>query len=214
MSQAFDCYPHPSALPIQELERLCKFEFLKRSGPGGQHRNKKSTAVIVRLDWYKTQAEANEERSQAANREVALKRLRLILALNVRRTDLLHLSLPNDKVKAPPGAKSDDDNSITQLSTSSLTPHLSNNDATPYPSQLWIDRSRHGRINVNTNHFDFPSLLAEALDCIIESGLDFSKAGETMRVSGTQLVNLLKQFPPAIQKINELRYIQGLHPLK
>ncbi|MCA9240852.1 MAG: peptide chain release factor-like protein, partial [Planctomycetales bacterium] len=38
---------HPSAVPLEELERDCKIERLRRSGPGGQHRNKVETAVVI-----------------------------------------------------------------------------------------------------------------------------------------------------------------------
>lgn len=49
--------------------------FFKSTGPGGQHKNKRETAVrIVHLPTGVT-VSATEERSQARNREVALERL-------------------------------------------------------------------------------------------------------------------------------------------
>jgi len=75
---------HPAALPLNDLVAQCSIQFMRRSGPGGQHRNKVSTAVLVRHRATGTHAEANERRSQAENRAVALFRLRVNLALEVR----------------------------------------------------------------------------------------------------------------------------------
>jgi hypothetical protein len=76
---------HPAALGSEKLLEACRVERLRRSGPGGQHRNKVETAVrLLHLPTDVT-AEAGERRSQAENRRVALGRLRVNLALDVRR---------------------------------------------------------------------------------------------------------------------------------
>jgi len=75
---------HPAALPAQQLLAECDLRQLRRSGPGGQHRNKVETAVVLSHRPTGVRAEANERRSQAENRSVALLRLRLNLALEIR----------------------------------------------------------------------------------------------------------------------------------
>jgi hypothetical protein len=82
-----DQFPdHPAALTARQLLTECRERRLRRSGPGGQHRNKVETAVILEHGPTGVTAEASERRSQAENRSVAVFRLRLNLALEVRRT--------------------------------------------------------------------------------------------------------------------------------
>ncbi len=75
---------HPAALPCEELLGQCDLQFVRRSGPGGQHRNKVSTAVVLVHRPTGVKAEASERRSQAQNRAAACFRLRINLALDVR----------------------------------------------------------------------------------------------------------------------------------
>ena len=79
---------HPSALEPQSLLRDCSERRTRRSGPGGQHRNKVETAVVLRHEPTGIDAEGNERRSQAENRQVALFRLRVRLAVEFRETSL------------------------------------------------------------------------------------------------------------------------------
>ena len=72
---------HPARLAPDALLPDCTETRTKRSGPGGQHRNKVETAVILLHRPTGISAEASERRSQADNRRVALFRLRLRLAL-------------------------------------------------------------------------------------------------------------------------------------
>jgi len=75
---------HPAWLEPDRLADDCTVRFSRRRGPGGQHRNKVETAVIIEHEPTGISAEASERRSQAANRDVAIFRLRVNLALEFR----------------------------------------------------------------------------------------------------------------------------------
>ncbi len=75
---------HPARLDPDRLLKDCEIRFTRRSGPGGQNRNKVETAVVLTHRPSGTVAEASERRSQGENREAALFRLRMALALGCR----------------------------------------------------------------------------------------------------------------------------------
>ena len=75
---------HPAGYPLDRLLDECEIRFGRRSGPGGQHRNKVETAVVLTHRPTGVRGEASERRSQAANRRTATQRLRVNLALRVR----------------------------------------------------------------------------------------------------------------------------------
>jgi len=75
---------HPAAIPPDSLLADVQEMHTRRSGPGGQHRNKVQTAVVLVHRPTGIAAEAAERRSQSENRRVALGRLRLKLALEHR----------------------------------------------------------------------------------------------------------------------------------
>ncbi len=71
-------------MAIELLLRECECRRTKRSGPGGQHRNKVETAFIIEHLPTGVIAEANERRSLEQNRQMAIGRLRVRLAATVR----------------------------------------------------------------------------------------------------------------------------------
>src|SRR5206468_678277 len=77
-------YMHPAAIDEEVLLKQCEMTFGRTSGPGGQHRNKVETAVSLKHLPTGTEASASERRKQFENRIMAIKRLRLKLATNIR----------------------------------------------------------------------------------------------------------------------------------
>ena len=76
--------PHPATLEPEELLKQCRSQRSRTSGPGGQHRNKVETAIRLVHDPTGVHGAAGERRQQQANRRMALRRLRMNLALEVR----------------------------------------------------------------------------------------------------------------------------------
>ena len=141
--------------------------------------------------------QAGERRSQAENRRVALRRLRLVLAVAVR--------------TAPPGgwaggAGGPDGAGVGGGAGGAATARA--------PSPLWRSRCRDGRISCNPSHEDFPALLAEAMDALTAAGWEPRPAGAALACTPTQIVRLLGDHPPALAAANAARASRGLHPLR
>lgn len=75
---------HPACLPEEELLRQCDWGRSRGSGPGGQHRNKVETKVTITHRPTGVEAHAGERRSAGENKHVAIGRLRVALALQIR----------------------------------------------------------------------------------------------------------------------------------
>jgi hypothetical protein len=68
----------------EKLLAECTVETYRASGPGGQHRNKRDSAVRLTHGPTGVRATATERRSQHENRRVAVRRLRKAIALQSR----------------------------------------------------------------------------------------------------------------------------------
>lgn len=163
--------PHPCDLPLEDLLAQCQVTRTRGSGPGGQHRNKVETAIVIKHEPSGVCGQASEKRSQNANKEVAIGRLRVNLALAIR----------------------------SQRQTSSLR---------------WQSRTRHGKLKVNADHFDYASILAEALDFVWNHQFDVAATAKEVGTSTSQLVKFLKTCPAAFEAINRKRGELNLAPLK
>lgn len=165
---------HPACLPDEELLEQCTLGRNRGSGPGGQNRNKVETEVIITHNPTGLRTHAGERRSQVENKRVALRRLRLLLATEVRS------AVPIGEIG----------------------------------SSLWRSRVRGGKIILNPDHHDYPSMLAEAMDVIAAANWDLKKAALRLEVSASQLLKLIKEHPHALEKLNREREARGLHPMR
>ena len=72
------------SLTDEKILAQCDIHIYKASGPGGQHRNKVSSAVRLKHKMTAITATANDSRSQHSNRKMAMQRLRMNIALRLR----------------------------------------------------------------------------------------------------------------------------------
>jgi len=89
-------------LSDMDLEKVCRLDFFKASGRGGQKRNKTSNAVRFTHEPSAIAVSDCSSRSQHKNRATALKKLRYQIALQVRVTpgtapERLDVSLSNSE---------------------------------------------------------------------------------------------------------------------
>lgn len=75
---------HPSKMVEAALLKQCRMGKSRGSGPGGQHRNKVETLVWIEHVPTGLETHAGERRSATENRHVAIRRMRLLLAVKVR----------------------------------------------------------------------------------------------------------------------------------
>lgn len=80
-------------------------------------------------------------------------------------------------------------------------------------SDLWLTRTRGGRIAVSEAHRDFPTMLAEAMDVVWAARMDIRRAAARLGVSATQLVRLIARHPAALAAMNAERVKRKLRPL-
>lgn len=164
---------HPASLPDETILADCTLERGRIGGPGGQHRNKVETAITLTHRPTGQSAQAGERRSPKDNQRMALRRLRLAIATNIR------TPVPAGEIR----------------------------------SDLWLERTRGGKVAINPNHRDFPTMLAEAMDVVWAARMDIRKAAARLQVSRTQLVRLIAKHPAALAEMNAARVQRKLRPL-
>ena len=80
----FEAHPHPATLDEETLVTQCTLTKGRSSGPGGQRKNKVETEVRLTHEPTGLKALANERRSAAQNRSMAIGRMRHLLATHAR----------------------------------------------------------------------------------------------------------------------------------
>ena len=75
--------PETSGIDLTRLHREVTFEFMRASGPGGQHVNKTNSAVRLTHKPSGIQVKVDSDRSQHRNRQLAMERLQILLSTGV-----------------------------------------------------------------------------------------------------------------------------------
>lgn len=187
---------HPAALPLEKLLADCAFSTSRRSGPGGQHRNKVETAVIVTHQPTDIVAEASERRSQQANRQTAIHRLRLKLAIAVRSPASQIFATREPKIAETAETSETIEGGLFAI------------------SDLWKRRVAGGRVAIAVEHSDYPAMLAELLDHLAMDYWDVAPVAGRIQLTGSQLTKFLRKYPAALCYVNEQRKLHGLSILR
>ncbi len=82
------------------------------------------------------------------------------------------------------------------------------------PSELWKARCRKGKIQCNSEHVDFPAILAEALDWIAMCQWKPAEAATTLGCTSSQLIKTVKKHHPALEHWNREREARDLKTLR
>ncbi|KAK0598026.1 hypothetical protein LWI29_030846 [Acer saccharum] len=184
-SSSSRCSKNELELTDEELMRECEMETFKSSGPGGQHRNKRESAVRLKHKPTGIIAQAVEDRSQHKNRASALSRLRTLLALKLRNP------IPNlDHTYSPPK-------------------HL----LLILPPKSTIRGSDCGP-QIGPNNPKFALGMQALLDLIFALDGSISETAKLLGLSTGALSRLILSDDSLRMAVNELRTSKGMKPLK
>lgn len=190
----FKPWRHPACLPDEQLLGQCRIGTGRTGGPGGQNRNKVETLIELTHTPTGVEAHAGERRSQMENKRMALRRLRLALAVQIR-------------TLVPEGAVGSD------LWRSRRKRAPKNATAGSPPKSRW-EGGGEGVIEVNPDHHDYPAMLAEAMDVLAASDWDPKPASLRLNCSASQLLKLIREYHPAIERVNQARAQRGQSQLR
>jgi len=76
------------------------------------------------------------------------------------------------------------------------------------------DGTSRNHIACNPEHADYPSLLAEAMDVIDAANYEVRTAAVRLRTTSSQLLKLIANHPPALERVNAERARRNKRPLK
>jgi hypothetical protein len=171
------------ALDDEALLDQCDVHIYKSSGPGGQHRNKVSSAVRLKHRPSGISAHGDESRSQHQNKRMALRRLRMNIACQLRRP------VDPGKDRPPP------------IVTECLF----------VPRGVPLRAGR--RIRIGTRDFRFWRVVAFLLDVLDALHGRMSDTAAYLGVTTGNVAALLKQDRHLFAAAQSIRRKHGQHPL-
>lgn len=187
--------PHPATLDVDLLTNQCRMSQFKRGGPGGQHRNKTQTAIRWVHEPTGVEAQSNEFREQVRNRSVALRRLRIQLAIDLRtRWDGSTEPLDNRQ----------------PIDVSTGSPEL----IVPQGLDRLQGPSAPQGLRVSPDHTAYPAVLAQLLDDLYRSGGQPSLIKSMWGGSSSGIIQFLSDLPTALAEVNRWRAHLGIKPLR
>jgi hypothetical protein len=188
-------------LTDSQLLAQCEVDTYRASGPGGQKRNKTSSAVRLRHTPSGLIVIAEESRSQHENRERALRRLRQALYLKVREDVSLGTPL------AQPSASNGNSFGVARPESSKgVVNHRINQ--SPQKSGS-ASRLRLGRKDPR-----FWPTVGVMLDVLQAAQGRVSDAAAAMGISTANLVDFLQTDPKVWEQANQIRARFGQKPLR
>ena len=194
------------ALSDEQLIRQCDVHIYRASGPGGQHRNKVSSAVRVRHRPTGVSGQGEDSRSQHENKRLALDRLRANIACQVRRpvnvealTALAGSALEQDgrRQTAIPAV----------VRECLLVPHVSRSEMKLRPD------ARH-RLLVSRKNDRYWPVAQFLLDLVEACGGRLAQAAALLDVTTSNLISVLSEDRHVLAAAQAIRKRFGLGPIK
>lgn len=187
---------HPRDLTEEQLLAQCRSEAFRGSGPGGQHRNKTSSAVRLTHEPSGLSAVASESRSQRENRRRALQRLRRRIALELR------APLDPEKFELP------------QWLAEAIAPPARGAGAAGGRRDGRDPGKRAPRLTrLSPRHQKYLQGVGLVLDLLAPLHGSVSAAAERIGVTSADLVAFLQRDEKLLAHVNRLRKASGLKPL-
>ena len=181
--------PHPATLEVDVLTNQCRMSQFKRGGPGGQHRNKTQTAIRWLHEPTGVEGQSNEFREQVRNRSVALRRLRIQLAIDLR-----------TRWDGSPEPIADQ----RQADAVEPSAELMMLQGAGVPQGL----------RISPEHTDYPAVLARLLDDLYRSGGQPSLIKSIWGGSSSGIIQFLSDLPVSLGEVNRWRAHLGFKPLR
>jgi hypothetical protein len=161
----------------------CRWEAYRGSGPGGQKRNKTSSSIRLTHGPTGIHVIAAESRSQAENKLRAFRRLRLRLAIELRRPIDARGYEPPDWIEQVRGV----------------------------PDRKTASTSR--RLQVSHRNLLYPATIGLVLDLLAARGGAVADVAALLGVSTSSVVRLLHDEPAVWGAANQIRKDAGKLPL-
>jgi hypothetical protein len=191
------------ALDDTVLLRQCEVHTYKSSGPGGQHRNKVSSAVRLVHEPTRIAAHGDDSRSQHENKRLALKRLRMNIAM--------HLRGPVDAAAGPPAF-------VRECMFHPRGKKLNIAPASPAPplqSEIRNPKSEISpmRLEIGTKDFRFWRIAAWLLDVLDSRAGRVAEAAAVAGITTGNFSDLLTSDRHLLAAAQEIRKRHNLKPL-